>query len=158
MGQISLLDQLISNSAFNDCSVTVIYSGVIITDVLLLRDGPSASLALIVLCRCDCVFGNTSASFYCGALHFCCISSAKCTFASVASLWDTSHSVSWPAGLSSLVCEMITYSSPLRTNHGATCLELDKHLPSTCHASTLHSDLSLICPFPNVHTCVNVCD
>lgn len=36
MGQISPLDELISSSAFNDCSVTVIYSGVIITDVLLL--------------------------------------------------------------------------------------------------------------------------
>lgn len=40
--QICPLDQPISKSAFNDCSVTVIYSGVIITDVLLLRDGPSA--------------------------------------------------------------------------------------------------------------------
>lgn len=39
MGQISPLDPLISNSAFNDCSVTVIYSGVIIPDVLLLCAG-----------------------------------------------------------------------------------------------------------------------
>lgn len=70
MGQISLLDQLISNSAFNDCSVTVIYSGVIITDVLLLCDGPSAPLALIVLCRCDCVFWKYSSLFNCGALPF----------------------------------------------------------------------------------------
>lgn len=40
MGQIGPLDQLISSSAFNNCSVTVIYSGVIITDVLLLCDWP----------------------------------------------------------------------------------------------------------------------
>lgn len=71
MGQISPLDQLISNSAFNDCSVTVIYSGVIITDVLLLCDGPSAPLTLIVPCRRDRVFWNYSSLFYCGALHFC---------------------------------------------------------------------------------------
>lgn len=45
MGQISPLDQLISNSAFNDCSVTVIYSGIIITDMLLLCDGRSAPSA-----------------------------------------------------------------------------------------------------------------
>lgn len=40
MGQISPVDQLISSSAFSNCSVTVIYSGVIITDVLLLCDWP----------------------------------------------------------------------------------------------------------------------
>lgn len=46
MSQISPLE-LISNSAFNDCSVTVICSAVIITVVLLLCDwpiGPSPSL------------------------------------------------------------------------------------------------------------------
>lgn len=73
MGQISPLDQLISNSAFNDCSVTVIYSGVIITDVLLLCDWPvGGPLALIVLCRRDRVFWDYSSLFCCGALHFCC--------------------------------------------------------------------------------------
>lgn len=71
MGQISPLDQLISSSAFNECSVTVIYSGVIITDVLLLCDGPSALITLIVPCRCDRVFWDYSSLFYCGALHFC---------------------------------------------------------------------------------------
>lgn len=88
MGQISPLDQLISSSAFNDCSVTVIYSGVIITDVLLLCDGPSAPpRSLIVPCRCDRVFWDYSSLFYCGAsrLFFVVVSSsAKCTFAWVA--------------------------------------------------------------------------
>lgn len=49
MGQISPLDQLISTSAFNNCSVTVIYSGVIVTECysFVMACGP---LALIVLC------------------------------------------------------------------------------------------------------------
>lgn len=72
MGQISRLDQLISSSAFNDCSVTVIYLGVIITDVLLLCGGP---LSLIVPCRCDRVFWDYSSLFFCGALHFFAVSS-----------------------------------------------------------------------------------
>ena len=63
MGQISPQDQLISNSTFDDCSVTVIYSGVIITAVLLICDGPSApspslSCADVIVC-----FGTTPASF-----------------------------------------------------------------------------------------------
>lgn len=66
MGQISL--QLISSSAFDDCSVTVIYSGVIIIDALL--------LALTVLCRCDRVFWDYSGLIKCGALHFFVVSSS----------------------------------------------------------------------------------
>lgn len=68
MGQISPLDQQIFNSAFNDCSVTVIYSGVIITDVSVICDGPPPTL--IVLCRCDRVLWDYSDLFYCGALPF----------------------------------------------------------------------------------------
>lgn len=62
MGQISPLDQLISNSAFNDCSVTVIYSGVIITDVLLLCDGLSAPRPSLFCADVIVFFGNTPAS------------------------------------------------------------------------------------------------
>lgn len=65
MGQFNLLDQLSSKSAFNDCSVTGIYSGVIlITDVLLLCKGrvtpwpPLLSCAHVIVC-----FGTTLASF-----------------------------------------------------------------------------------------------
>lgn len=63
MGQISPLDQLISSSAFNDCSVTVIYSGVTITDVLLLCDGPSAPLPSLFRADVIVFFGTTPASF-----------------------------------------------------------------------------------------------
>lgn len=96
MGQISLLDQLISNSAFNNCSVTVIYSGVIITDVLLLCDWPVAlpPPPLIVLCRRDRVLWDYSSLFCCWCFGiFVVSSSAKCKFASVASLWDASHCI-----------------------------------------------------------------
>lgn len=63
MGQISPLDQLISSSAFNDCSVTVIYSGVIITDVLLLCDGPAAPSPSLFRADVIVFFGTTPASF-----------------------------------------------------------------------------------------------
>lgn len=63
MGQISPLDQLISNSAFNDCSVTVIYSGIIITDVLLLCDGRSAPWPPLFCADVIVFFGTTPASF-----------------------------------------------------------------------------------------------
>lgn len=85
MGQISPLDQLIYNSAFNNCSVTVIYSGVIITDVLLLCDWPVGPLALIVLCRCDRVFWDYSGLFLLWCFAFSLLPVLlKCTFASVA--------------------------------------------------------------------------
>lgn len=94
MGQISPLDQLISNSAFNDCSVTVIYSGVIITDVLLLCDGPSAPSPSSFCADVIVFFGTTSASFTVVLCFFVVTSSAKCTFASVAWLRNSSHGVS----------------------------------------------------------------
>lgn len=111
MGQISPLDQLISNSAFNDCSVTVIYSGVIITDVLLLCDGPSAPSPSSLCADVIVFFGTTSASFTVVLCIFVVSSSAKCTFASVAWLWNSSHGISWPTGLSSLSWETIANSS-----------------------------------------------
>lgn len=86
MGQISL--QLISSSAFDDCSVTVIYSGVTITDVLL--------LALTVPCRCDRVFWDYSGLLKCGALHFfCCFKFCSMQFlAQWPGTWETGHGVS----------------------------------------------------------------
>lgn len=120
MGQISPQDQPISNSTFNDCSVTVIYSGVIITDVLLFSDGPSAPRPLCPVPMWSCFLGLLQPLLlWCFAFFFA-SSSAKCTFASVAWLGDTTHSVSWRTGLSSLTWEMIAYS--LRTNQSAACL------------------------------------
>lgn len=71
MGQISPLDQLISSTAFNDCSVTVIYSGVIITDVLLLCDGPSAPSPSSFCADVIVFFGTTPASFTVVLCNFC---------------------------------------------------------------------------------------
>lgn len=84
MGQISPLDQLISNFAFNDCSVTVIYSGVIITDVLLLCDGPLAPSPSLFCADVIVFFGTTSASFTVVLCIFVVSSLSKCTFASEA--------------------------------------------------------------------------
>lgn len=72
------------------------------------------------LFRADVIvfFGTTPASFTVVLCIFVVSSSAKCTFASVAWLWDT-QDVSWPTGLSSLALETIAYS--LWTNHGAAC-------------------------------------
>lgn len=67
MGQISPLDQLISSSAFNDCSVTVIYSGVIITDVLLLCDRLSAPAPSLFRADVVVFFGTTPPLLWCFA-------------------------------------------------------------------------------------------
>lgn len=63
-------------------------------------------LALFVLCRCDRVFWDYSSLFNGGASLFKILffflffpSSAKCTFASVAWLWGTSHGVSLTNGI-----------------------------------------------------------
>lgn len=113
MGQISPLDQLISNSAFNNCSVTVIYSGVIITDVLLLCDWPVAPNPHPhrSVPTWSCFMGLLQPLLLWCFSIFVVSSSAKCKFASVASLWDTSYCVSWPTGLSNLVWETIAYPS-----------------------------------------------
>lgn len=85
MGQISPLDQLISNSAFNDCSVTVIYSGVIITDVLLRCDGPSAPAPSLFRADVIVFFGDYSSLFLLWCFAFLLFQVLlKCTFASVA--------------------------------------------------------------------------
>lgn len=84
MGRISPLDQLISSSAFNDCSVTVIYSGVIITDVLLLCDGPSAPWPSLFCADVIVFFGTTPASLPVVLCIYVVPSSAQRTFASVA--------------------------------------------------------------------------
>lgn len=138
MGQISPLDQLISSSAFNDCSVTVIYSGVIIADVLLLCDGPSgppqtphpsSSCADVIV-----FFGTTPASFTV-VLYILFLSLQvllKCTFASVAWLAREGVEIGWTrvtASPDQRDCQtsremMIAYSP--RTNHSAACLNLDK--------------------------------
>lgn len=112
MGRISPLDQLISSSAFNDCSVTVIYSGVIITDVLLLCDGPSAPWPSLFCADVIVFFGTTPASLPVVLCIYVVPSSAQRTFASVAWLWETSHGVSGPRGLSNLTWETIAYSPP----------------------------------------------
>lgn len=102
MGLISALGQLISSSTFNDCSVTVIYSGTIITDVLLLCERPSATSPSLLCADVIMFFRTTPVSFTVVLCIFVVSSSATCTFASVAWLEDTGHGVSWPTGLSSL--------------------------------------------------------
>lgn len=76
MGLISQLDQLISNSASDDCSVTVIYSGVTITDFtdILLNCGCPIS-PLRPRCSVLIAFLGTlaSATFDVMALHFSCL-------------------------------------------------------------------------------------
>lgn len=84
MGQISPLDQPICSSAFNDCSVTVIYSGVIITDVLLLCDRPAAPSPSLFCTDVVVFLRTTPASLTVVFCIFVVSSSAKCTFASVA--------------------------------------------------------------------------
>lgn len=130
MGQISPQDQLISSSAFNDCSVTVIYSGVIITDMLLLCDGPSAPSPSLFCADVIVFFGTTPASFTVVLCIFVVSSSAKCTFASVAWLWDMSHGVSWPTGLSSRAWETITYSPPDQSQRSLAEPEKNTYLHS----------------------------
>lgn len=107
------LDQSISNSAFNNCSVTVIYSGVIITDVLLLCDWPVPPHPYPhrSVPTWSCFMGLLQPLLLWCFSIFVVSSSAKCKFASVASLWDTSHRVSCPTGLSNLVWETIAYPS-----------------------------------------------
>lgn len=154
MGRISPLDQLISSSAFNDCSVTVIYSGVIITDVLLLCDGPSAPWPSLFCADVIVFFGTTPASLPVVLCIFVVPSSAQRTFASVAWLWETSHGVSWPRGLSNLTWETIAYSPPDQSQRSLLEPEKKTRLPSTFHASSLHSNGSII--YPYYQMCIHV--
>lgn len=132
MGQISPLDQLIFNSAFNDCSVTVIYSGVITADVLLVCDGPWACSPSL-FCANVIVFFGTTASFTVVLCIFVVSSSAKYTFPLVAWLGD---GVVWPMGLSSLAREIISFSPPPLDQSWRSLFEPHKDQPSTRHAST----------------------
>lgn len=142
MGQISPLDLLISNSAFNNCSVTVIYSGVIITDVLLLCDWPVGPLALIVLCRCDRVFRPLFAVvlriFVVSGLHVC-LGGLTLGHESLRLLTD------------GVVRPRVRDDNLPPPTHRSQCSlsEPDKHPPSNCHASIL------ALKSPDVHTCVN---
>lgn len=152
MGQISPLDQLISSTAFNDCSVTVIYSGVIITDVLLLCDGPSAPSPSSFCADVIVFFGTTPASFTVVLCNFC-----RLKF-----------------------CLMHVCLGGLTPGHESRCFltngivkprvrddrippppqpppTTDKDQPSTCQAPTLRWNLSIMYPLlPDVHTCVSV--
>lgn len=139
MGQISLLDQLISNSAFNNCSVTVIYSGVIITDVLLLCDWPVALPPPSSFCADVIVFyGTTPASFAVGALAFLLFPVLL-----NASLPRWPHSGTRVTASSDqqdcqTSCERRLHTRPRTHRSQCSLSEPDNHLPSDCHASTFH--------------------
>lgn len=140
MGQISPLDQLISSSAFNDCSVTVIYSGVIITDVLLLCDGPAAPSPSLFRADVIVFFGTTPASFtvvlcvfFCCCFQFClmhvCLGGLT--------LGHESRRLLTNEIVKPRVRDDRIFSPPW-TNHSAACSHWKRHLPSFCHASSLH--------------------
>lgn len=131
---------------------------------------PSAFRADVIV-----FFGTTPASFTVVLCIFVVSSYAKCTFASVAWLWDTLD-VSWPTGLSSLALETIAYS--LWTNHGAACsnpintylqpVMLPRCIQSLCHlpftsrcAYRRECELVRMCPTRSceqyVFACESVC-
>lgn len=156
MGQISPLDQLISSSAFNDCSVTVISSRIIITDVLLLCDCPSAPSPSLFCANVIAFFGTTPTSFTVVLCIFVVSSSAKCTFASVAWLGDTGHDVSPDQQDCQASHERRSYIAPPplpRTNHSAACLN---HRTTYLQPVMLPLKISVIYPLLlDVHTLVN---
>ena len=159
--QICPLDQPISNSAFNDCSVTVIYSGVIITDVLLLRDGPSGSpFALIVLCRCDRVFSGLLQPLFtvvlCFLSFFFFLGFLNARLPRWPDFRGGSHGVSWPSrGSWSLTWETIAYPPPAPDQSRRSLFDLDKHLhvPS----AWFHFAFKSLCHLPFTTRCACVC-
>lgn len=162
--QICPLDQPISNSAFNDCSVTVIYSGVIITDVLLLRDGPSAPPPSPSSFCADVIvfFRDYSGLFLLWCFAFFLFFSFGFLNARLPRWPDFrggSHGVSWPSGDREAPCERRSRIPPPplpRTNHGAACLTWLNTYMYLQPASTLHSNLSVIYPLlPDVHMSVS---
>lgn len=158
MGQISPLDQLISNSAFNDCSVTVIYSGVIITDVLLLRDGPLAPLPSL-FCADVIVFSGLLQPLFLWCFAFW-----------LFQVLLNARLPRWPdsgtrvtASPDQRDCQAsrerrshIPFPPPVQLQHRLS--EPDKkNLLSTCFMLPLCNEISIIYPLlPDVHTCVNV--
>ena len=146
MGQISPRDQLISNSAFINCSVTVINSGVIVTDVLLLCDAPptgpspSSSCADVIM-----FFGNYSSLFWLWCFAFLLL---QVLLNARLPQWPRLESPPDQWDRRSLAREAVAYSP--RTNHNAACLNRIK----TYFWPVM---LSVIDPLlPDVHTCVNV--
>lgn len=133
MGQISPLDQLISNSAFNDCSVTVIYSGVIITDVLLLRDCPSAPLPSL-FCADVIVFSGATHPVWSGpapsTVALCVFRCFKFCLSARLPRWpDPGTRVT--ASPDQRDCQ--AFANPHRPQR--SLVEPDKHLPSTFHTA-----------------------
>ena len=161
--QICPLDQPISNSAFNDCSVTVIYSGVIITDVLLLRDGPSAPPPSPSSFCADVIvfFRDYSGLFllWCFAFFLVFLWLSKCTFASVAWLpGRESRRLLTQRGSWSLAWETVAYSPPppAPDQSRRSLFDLVKHLhvPSAC----FHFAFESLCHLPFTTRCAYVCE
>ena len=115
---------------------------------------PLGPLALIVLCRCDRVFWDYSSLFTCGALHLCCskfCSTHVCL--SGLTLGNKSRCLLTKGIVKPHMRDDRIFSSGPITAQPVRTREKTR-LPSTFHASSLHSNGSII--YPYYQMCIHV--